>query len=195
MSDSPSAVRVQSVVFLGDSITARGDWAAWFPERDAHNLGVGSDTTDEVIARMDAVVDLQPDAVALLIGTNDLGMRRSVEHLVRNVEYLLANLRRDLPGTRTLVQSIMPRMPEFAEQIHDANRHLRQFSPTVHAQYLDLWPALAIDDEQINPQFSDDGLHLNQAGYAAWLGELRPAMERLEEAAPMSSPTGIIREQ
>jgi lysophospholipase L1-like esterase len=186
--------RLRSIAFLGDSITAGGEWSAWFPDLETHNLGVGGNTTDDVIARMDDVVNLRPDAVALLIGTNDLGTRLSVEHLVRNIEYLLVNLRRDLPGTRALVQSIMPRTAEFAEQIHDANRHLRQFSPSVHAQYLDLWPALAVDDNEINPQFSDDGLHLNQAGYAAWLGELRPAVERLEDAPPMSRPIGVIRE-
>ena len=195
MSESSLSEHVRSMAFVGDSITAHGDWAAWFPELEAHNCGVSGNTTDDLIARIDGVVGLQPDAVALLIGTNDLGSRLSVEHLVRNVEYLLVHLRRDLPGTRTLVQSIMPRRREFADQIEDANRHLRQFSPTVHAQYLDLWPALVHDDREINPQFSDDGLHLNDAGYVAWLGELRPAIERLADAPPMSNPIRVVGEQ
>jgi lysophospholipase L1-like esterase len=139
------------------------------------------------------VVEARPDAIALLVGTNDLGMRRSVEHLVRNAELLLVNLRRDLPGTRTLVQSIMPRGREFADQIQDANRHLRQFSSTVHAQYLDLWPVLSLEDGELNPAYSEDRLHLNEAGYQAWLSELQPAIERLEDAPPMSRPISIIK--
>lgn len=182
------------IVFLGDSITAGGDWATWFPDRETHNLGVSGDTTDHLVARLDAVVSMRPDAVALLIGTNDLGTRRSVEHLVRNVEYLLVSLRRDLPGTRMLVQSIMPRGREFAAQLQDANRHLRQFSPSVHALYLDLWPAFAQADGEIDPEFSTDRLHLTEDGYAAWLAELRPALDRLEDAPPMSMPIKIIRE-
>lgn len=183
-----------SIAFLGDSLTAAGDWEAWFPDRTVHNLGVAGDTTDMVVARLPQVVELKPESIALLVGTNDLGMRKSVEHLVRNIEYLLVSLRRDLPGVRMLVQSIMPRGREFAAQVQDANRHLRQFSPSVNAQYLDLWPAFAQDDGEIDPALSDDRLHLNAAGYEAWLAELRPALERLEDAPPMSRPISIIRD-
>ena len=118
---------------------------------------VSGNTTDDLIARIDQVVDARPAAISLLIGTNDLGHRLSVEHLVRNVEFLLVSLRRELPGTRMLVQSIMPRGREFAEQLQDANRHLRQFSSSVNAQYLDLWPAFAQDDGELNPDYSTTG--------------------------------------
>ena len=192
MTDETSPEHRPSIAFIGDSITAHGDWAAWFPDRVVHNLGISGNTTDDVIARVDEILALHPDSIALLIGTNDLGTRKSVEHLVRNVEYLLVTLRRDLPGTRMLVQSVMPRGREFAAQVQDANRHLRQFAPTVNAQYLDLWPALAEQDGEIDPRFSDDRLHLSAAGYEAWLNELRPALERLDDAPPMSRPISII---
>jgi lysophospholipase L1-like esterase len=182
----------ETVVFLGDSITEGGDWAAWFPEQNAVNQGVGGDTTDDVLARLDAVVAADPDEIALLIGTNDLGTRQSVEHLVRNVQTILVDLRRDLPGARMLVQSVMPRAREFADRIQEANIHLRQFSATVHAQYLDLWPAFAQEDGEIRPELSPDRLHLNDAGYEAWLGELRPAFERLRDEPPMSRPIQAI---
>lgn len=192
--DSFTSGRIGSIAFFGDSLTAGGKWQEWFPDFVTHNFGVAGNTTDDLLERMDAVVEVRPDAITLLVGTNDLGMRRSVEHLVRNAELLLVNLRRDLPGTRMLVQSVMPRGREFADAIQDANRHLRQFSATVRAQYLDLWPALALTDGELNPQYSDDRLHLNEAGYLAWLGELEPALERLEDAPPMSRPIQIIRQ-
>ena len=182
-----------SILFLGDSLTAEGDWPTWFPEHDALNHGVGGDTTDLIVARLDSVVEAQPDAIAFLAGTNDLAMRKSVEHLVRNIEYALVAIRRDLPGVRMLLQSILPRGREFAEPIQDANRHLRQFAPNVRAQYLDLWSTFALDDGEINPEFSDDRLRLNQRGYEAWLGELRPAVDRLDDAPPMSGAISIVR--
>jgi lysophospholipase L1-like esterase len=191
--DDTSAASDASVVFLGDSITAGGDWQAWFPERTVHNLGVAGDTSDDVISRMDSVVAFRPGLVALLIGTNDFGVRHSVEHLVRNIEYIMVSLRRELPGARLLVQSIMPRGREFAGQIQDANRHIRQFAPSINSHYLDLWPALALEDGEIDPEFSTDRLHLTPAGYQAWLSELHPALERLEDAPPMSRPIDIIR--
>lgn len=193
MSDANTIETRSSIAFVGDSITNHGDWGAWFPDREVHNLGVSGDITDDLVARIDDVIDVRPDAVALLIGTNDLGQRKSVEHLVRNIEYLLVTLRKALPGTRMLVQSIMPRGAEFSERVQDANRHLRQFAPSVNAQYLDLWPALAGPDGEIDARFSDDRLHLTAEGYEAWLAELRPALERLDDAPPMSRPISIIR--
>lgn len=183
-----------TIALLGDSITAQGDWANWLPERRTVNLGVSGVTTDDLIARVDEVTELHPDAVSLLIGTNDLGTRKTVEHLVRNIEYLLVTLRKSLPGTRMLVQSIMPRGREFADQIQDANRHLRQFAPTVNAQYLDLWPVFAEEDGEIAAELSDDRLHLTERGYQQWLSELLPALERLDDAPPMSRPISIIRD-
>lgn len=182
----------ETVVFLGDSITQGGDWAAWFPELNAVNLGLGGSTSEDILERLGAVVAADPDEIVLLIGTNDLGMRRNVESLVRNVQSILVDLRRDLPGSRMLVQSIMPRGREFADRIREANIHLRQFSATVHAQFLDLWPAMALDDGELNPTFSDDRLHLNDAGYEAWLSELRPALVRLRDLPPMTSPIRAI---
>lgn len=181
-----------TVVFLGDSLTEGGDWLGWFPELNAVNLGVGGYSTDDVLECFDSVVALDPDEIVLLIGTNDLSMRRSVESLVRNIQSLLVDLRRELPGSRMLVQSILPRGHEFAERIREANIHLRQFSATVHAQFLDLWPAMALQDGELNPDFSLDRLHLNDAGYEAWLAELRPALVRLRNLPPMTSPIRAI---
>ena len=183
-----------SLLFLGDSLTAAGDWAAWFPEHDVLNHGSAGDTTDMIVARLGSVVEARPDAIAYMAGTNDLAVRKSVEHLVRNIEYSLVAIRRDLPGVRMLLQSILPRGREFAELIRDANRHLRQFAPNVRAQYLDLWPTFAQDDGEIRPEFSDDRLHLSENGYQAWLSELRPAIDRLDDAPPMSGAINIVRQ-
>jgi len=182
----------ETVVFLGDSITRGGDWAGWFPDLNTVNLGIDGNTTDDLLQRLDAVAETRPDTVSLMIGTNDFGHRFTVEHVVRNIESVMVQLRRDLPGARLLIQSILPRGTDFAERIQDANRHLRQFAATVPSQYLDLWPAFDIGGGELNPQYTDDGLHLNAAGYEAWLAELRPALERLRDEPPMSRPIQIV---
>ncbi|MGH1523342.1 SGNH/GDSL hydrolase family protein [Leifsonia sp. L25] len=174
------------LVLVGDSLTQGGDWAAWLPGEDVLNLGVAGDTSDDVLARLSDVVEARPAVVALLIGTNDLAWRRSVEHVVRNVETILVTLRKELPEVRILVQSVMPRGHEFADQIRDINRHLWQFAPTVHAAWLDLWPAMALEDGELNPAYTDDRLHLNAEGYRAWLGELVPGLERARQLPPSS---------
>jgi lysophospholipase L1-like esterase len=183
----------ESIVFVGDSITAGGQWQEWFPEYSVSVEATPGDVTDRLVERLPAIIDLQPETMAILIGANDFGQNRSVEYVVRSIEYFLAMVRQDVPGSRTLVQSIMPRGREYSNDIQDANRHLRQYAQNVHAQYLDLWPAMATEDGELRPEFTTDRLHLTRDGYEAWLSELRPALERLRDAPPMSRPISIIR--
>jgi lysophospholipase L1-like esterase len=176
-----------TLVFIGDGLVAGGQWVDWLPDYEVQNLGIGGETTDDVLARLDMVVELDPDAIALGIGTNDLGWRRSDEYVVRNIETILVTLRKRLPDTRILIHSVPPREREFADAIRSINRHLWQFAPTTHAQYLDLWPALAEADGELNPAFTHDRLHFTPQGYEAWLSELKPALETLFEFPPSSS--------
>lgn len=185
----------ERIVFVGDSITAAGRWPEYFPNADVSVQAAQGDTTDTLVERLPAVVELQPDVVVLMIGTNDFAAGRSVEYVVRSTEYFLAMLRNELPGVRVLVQSIMPMGRAYAEYVQDANRHLRQYSTTMHAQYLDLWPALESENGELKPEYTTDGVHLSDAGYEAWRAEVQPALERLAEAPPMSRPINIIRDR
>jgi lysophospholipase L1-like esterase len=184
----------ESIVFVGDSITASGDWQNWFPEYEVTVEATPGDATDRLNERLPAITDLQPETLAILIGGSDFGQSRSVEYVVRSIEFFLATVRQEVPGSRTLVQSILPRGREFADDIRDANRHLRQYAQIVHAQYLDLWASMATEDGELKPEYTTDRLHLTAEGYAAWLDELRPALERLRDAPPMSRPISIIRD-
>jgi lysophospholipase L1-like esterase len=179
------------VLFLGDSITAQGPWEELLPGERTRNLGIDGDTSAGVLERLDEVVAASPDVIVLLIGTNDFGNhRKSAEHVVRNVETILVTLRRELPGVRLLLVSVLPRQAEYATKIEEANRHLRQFVATCHAQYLDAWPALA-DGDHLDERFTEDGLHLTEDGYRAYVDELIPALERVRGLPPMSRPISL----
>ncbi|MGO4104653.1 GDSL-type esterase/lipase family protein [Leifsonia sp. YAF41] len=172
---------LRSIAFLGDGLIEGGLWQEWFPDFEIHNLGVSGDTTAELKGRLDAVFALQPDAVVLQIGANDLSWHRSDEYIVRNIETILCSIRRQLPTTRILLQSVLPREREFAETIQSINRHLWQFAPTQYAQYLDLWAVLADSDGEIGHALSTDRLHLSAEGYDAWRTKLKPILESLFE--------------
>ncbi|WP_237656888.1 GDSL-type esterase/lipase family protein [Agreia sp. COWG] len=174
--------------FVGDSITAAGAWDEWFPELSTRNFGVDGDTTDGLIERLDEVIASDPQTIVLLIGTNDLAERRSIERIVRNIETALVRLHSELPDARILLVSVLPRGHEFAENVREINRHIWQFAATQRVHYLDLWPALARGDGELSPEYTDDRLHLTAAGYDAWLSELRPALERVNDLPPMSRP-------
>jgi lysophospholipase L1-like esterase len=174
--------------FVGDSITAAGAWQEWFADLDARNFGLDGDTTDGLLERLDAVIESDPQTIILLIGTNDLAERRSIEKIVRNIESALVRLHQELPDARILLQSVLPRGREYAENVKEINRHIWQFAATQRVHYLDLWPILADADGELSAEYSDDRLHLTAAGYEAWLSELRPALERVNDLPPMSRP-------
>src|SRR5690554_7947419 len=103
------SAETHTIAFVGDSLVGEGDWESWLGGQTVHNLGVSGDTTDDVLARVDSVIQMKPDEVLLLVGTNELGIRKTVEHLGRNIESMLIELRGELPNARVLVHSILPR--------------------------------------------------------------------------------------
>ncbi len=168
--------------FVGDSLTEHGDWQELLPGETVLNLGVGGNTTQDLLDRLDEVVAAQPGRIVLEIGTNDFAWRLPVEKVVENIEAILTSLRDRLPGARVLVQSILPRQPEYAHIVRGVNEQLARFAPTVSCRYLDLWPVLADEEGGLKAEYTSDGLHLTDAGYAAWFAALRPAVEALEQA-------------
>jgi lysophospholipase L1-like esterase len=184
---------MKPTIFLGDSITEAGRWTQWFPELETVNMGIAGETTDDVIARLQEVVDADPGTVVVLVGTNDVGRRRrSTEYIGRNIETILAELRKHLPDARIILQSVMPRTRDFARAVHEINVHIRQFAHAsmARAEWLDLWPVLADEDGALSSKYSDDGLHLNERGYQAWVEALRPVVLRQDETQGHSDGRG-----
>jgi lysophospholipase L1-like esterase len=170
----------RQVVFLGDSITEGGLWQEWFTGLPALNRGIGGETSADLLRRVDTAIH-DPAGVFLLIGTNDLSAGISLAEIVRTVRALLDEIERRAPGTPVVVQSVMPRTARFRDDIrllNGAYRALVDAAP-VHVQYLDLWPALADEQGLLRSEFTEDGLHLGGAGYAAWVDVLRPHVTKV----------------
>ena len=62
----------RGTVFLGDSLTAGGEWAEMFGDPTLMNRGIPGETTRGVLARLDPITAGAPAKVFLMIGTNDL---------------------------------------------------------------------------------------------------------------------------
>jgi lysophospholipase L1-like esterase len=172
-------------VFLGDSITQGGLWQEWFAGAPVLNRGIDGETSGDLLRRVDSAV-CEPRAVFLLIGTNDLTWGASLQQITANVRALLAEIERRAPATPVVVQSVMPRTPRFRDDLRLLNRAYRQLvdGSGEHVAYLDLWPALADGDGDLRAEFTEDRLHLNGPGYAAWVEVLRPHVEAFLTGRP-----------
>ena len=163
------------VVFLGDSITEGGFWDAWFPELPTLNRGIGGDTTEDILDRLESAIH-DPAAVSLLIGTNDLhGPRRlrDPDGIAARLREILRRIQASAPGTPVLLNSVLPRTAWFAPRLQALNERYRRMATELDVRYVDLWPALA-DGDALRKELTQDNLHLTPAGYRAWSDVLRP---------------------
>ncbi len=175
--------RPGGVVFLGDSITEGGLWHEWFPDVAVVNRGIDGDTTAGVLARLDSALTGPPAALFLLIGTNDLTMRAKPEEIAARVENIIDAIHEAAPDTRVVLQSVMPRNTRFHAKLRTLNDMYRRVAVERDVEFIDLWPALSTNDGTLRPEFTLDDLHLGGAGYRAWVGVLRPHVDRLVNGA------------
>lgn len=191
------ASRTRTTVLLGDSLTADGRWDAIVPAGDAAgdarvvDRGRPGQTTDDVLAILPDVVADEPTTVVLSCGTHDLGRaRRGPEQVVRALETILADLRRDLPSARIVVLSVPPRGREHADRIRIVNVHIRQYARAVRAEHVDLWPVLGFGDGELDPTLTEDRLHLTDDGAAAVRAVLGPVLADAADAAEDAGAVG-----
>ncbi len=165
------------VVFMGDSIT--DGWGrqhgTFFPGKPYVNRGISGQTTPQMLLRFRPdVIALQPKAVVILAGTNDIAGNTgpmTLEAIEGNftsmVELAQAN------GIRVVLASVMPvcdyikpqteRRPP--EKIIALNAWIKEYASKNGLVYLDYYSAMIDDSKMFKRELTYDGLHPNAAGY------------------------------
>jgi lysophospholipase L1-like esterase len=164
------------IVFLGDSITEYTAWEDWFPALRTANRGIGGQAICDLAARLETAI-IEPRAVSLLIGTNDLhglGQSKDVHEIARQMRALVGRIREMAPSTCLLVNSVMPRSVVFRDRIVELNKAYETIANDSGSTFVDTWSVLAGRDGAILPDMTADGVHLSIAGYRAWVDLLRP---------------------
>lgn len=169
------------IAFLGDSLTAGGNWDEVFPELSIKNRGINADTTTGLLKRMDCVTRGQPAAIFILIGTNDLPwyVYRHDELILGTYQEILEKIRHDSPSTRVFVESILPRGHDCAERIRRLNPKLKELAEVFEYEYIDLYPRFANKKGELRADLNNDHLHLLAPGYELWAEALRPYLQVL----------------
>ena len=174
-----------AVVFLGDSITQGwGSLAKDFPGLKTANRGISGDLTRGVLFRLkEDVLDLNPKAVVLLIGTNDLEDQAEPAVIAGNVKIILARLKAHNPKLPVIVCKVMPssatkRRP--AGKIQQINALVGELVKG-DTQFIrcDTWSVFASEQGDAKQEEFPDLLHPNAAGYAKWKAALEPIFGKL----------------
>jgi lysophospholipase L1-like esterase len=195
------------VVFFGDSITdnwSKAGYGGFFPGRPYLNRGIGGQTTAQMLVRFRAdVLELQPAAVVILAGTNDVAGnsgRVPVDAIEDNlatmaelakahgVKVVLASLlpisddKKDAKGTPLTRSSDRP-----PATIRELNAWIADYAARNGHVYLDYHSATADAHGLLRSELNDDGLHPNAAGYAVMAPLAETAIAR-SLAAPERHP-------
>jgi len=194
----PAAPGEKRVVFFGDSITDLWKIEDSFPGKPYINRGIGGQTTSQMLVRFrQDVIDLQPKAVVILAGTNDIAGNTgpiSNEDIEKNFASIaeLAHAH----NIRVIWSSILPvynytrQSQEFfaqrsPERILTLNRWLKDYSAANDLVYLDYFSAMVDDKGMLKRDLADDGLHPNKAGFAIMAPMAEKAIETsIQHSAP-----------
>lgn len=186
----PPASGENRVVFFGDSITDLWKVGESFPGKPYVNRGIGGQTTSQMLVRFrQDVINLQPKAVVILAGTNDIAGntgRISNEDIEANLTSI-AELAR-AHNIRVIFSSILPvnnytsESQEFyasrpRDRILSVNRWLQDYCTANKLVYLDYFSAMVDDKGLLKRDLAQDGLHPNKAGYAVMTPLAEKAIE------------------
>lgn len=175
------------IIFLGNSITNGGEWVELLGNPHAKNRGISGDTTQGVLDRLGTVTKGKPAKIFLLIGTNDLSRGKSVDEIAKNVEKIVERVKRESPTTKLYVQSVFPVNPKFnkfsghmdrQKKIPVLNAKIKAVAARHGVTYIDVYKSLVTPSTDVmNPEYTNDGLHLLGKGYLKWVEVLNPYLK------------------
>jgi lysophospholipase L1-like esterase len=175
-----------AVVFAGDSLIGGYNVREAFPGILVANRGIGGDVTRGLLFRLkEDVVDLNPQAVVLCIGTNDLSCHTDPGLAVANLDEMVAQLREANPKVPIVLLLIPPRdVPDAPikegalQELNDGIRALAEGRENITV--VDVFTPMADDAGRPRPELFDARkIHPNAAGYAKWTGLIQPVFEKL----------------
>lgn len=147
-----------------------------FPDLPLVNRGIGGDTTTGVLARLDDLLQGQPAAIFIKIGTNDLTLVPERDLSYRQYRDIVTTIQSSSPETAIYLQSLLPRSFEYRQDVEAFNAEIRTVADELGVTYIDLYPAFLDPDGSIRDELTYDELHLSGEGYRLWQSQLATPM-------------------
>jgi lysophospholipase L1-like esterase len=185
--DDPSRV-----VFMGDSITDMWKLSQYFPEKPYVNRGIGGQTTPQMLVRMyPDVINLHPNVMVVLAGTNDIAHNTGPEtiEMIQDHFRAMAELTQ-AHGIKLVICALTPvsdytvrkqTVQRPPSDILRLNEWLKKFADQIHAVYVDYHAALVDANGYLKEGYSMDGLHPNDKGYALMAPLVQAGIEKAQK--------------
>lgn len=164
------------IVFMGNSIFE--SWSKFRPDffnnESYINRGISGQTTAQMLVRFRSdVIDLNPDIVVILAGTNDIAenlgpttLEMIMDNIISMVELAKMN------GVSVILCSVLPTdnyrwNPKIkpVEKIAALNILIKKYAEENKIHYVDYYSAMANDKSGLMKELTYDGVHPNEEGY------------------------------
>jgi lysophospholipase L1-like esterase len=189
------------VVFLGDSITDSWRLNEYYGDRDFINRGISGQITGEMLGRMLAdVVNLHPQAVLILAGTNDLAREVPLATIESNLTMIAALA--DFYKIKVIFASVLP-VSDYHKDVNPNYEMTRQRRPALIKSlngwmknlcdargytWVDYFSAMVDDAGMMKADLADDGLHPNSKGYRIMAPLALEAIDKTLKPRPIVPP-------
>lgn len=165
------------IAFFGDSITRRGNFADFFPDKTICNLGLGSDTLVGMADRVSMIDSISPNTLFIMGGINSL-RDNTLHQSIREYDELLSRIS-DLNAIDVYLISVLPISANKAETLGISSETITSFNNSIFTlsakygfSYVDLYSLFTNDEGNIKPDLTTDGVHLTDKGYDLWFNAI-----------------------
>ncbi len=180
-----------AIVFFGDSITQgwKDDFDGRFDGLKVANRGISGDTTRGMLIRLqEDVLSLNPSAVVMLMGTNDLEEKAEPQTIANNVALIIADLKKHNDKMPIVLCQVFPSSETKkrpADKIKEINwLCMKQVKGDRQVTVLNTWALFADENGDAKKAEFPDLLHPNKKGYAKWKASLMPIFDTLGLTTP-----------
>ena len=178
----------QRVVFMGNSITQSWlDYSpGFFSKNNFVNRGISGQTTPQMLLRFSAdVIELHPEVVVILAGTNDIAGNTgpmTLEQILGNIKSMVELAKAN--NIKVVLSSVLPAFdypwrpglhPD--KKIPELNNMLNAYANKADIVYLDYFSAMVDGRNGLPKKYSQDGVHPSMEGYMAMEPLVKEAIE------------------
>ena len=178
------------IVFMGNSITEL--WTtvsqSFFDNKNYVNRGISGQTTPQMLIRFrQDVINLNPFAVVILAGINDIAQNTgpSTIQMIKNNIISMIELAKS-NKVHVILCSLLPaeKFPWFpeilpAQKVVNLNKELRKYADKNNIIYVDYFTLMVNETMGIKKELAKDGVHPNKKGYLIMEKTLLKALTKI----------------
>lgn len=161
-----------NVVFFGDSHMQLGNWQKLLQRCDVANLGIGGQTSAEILERIEQVFHHWPQVCYIEAGANDIYHNISYATYISNIIEIWQQLKKE--GI-TPVQFPILHVAKWYSSVDNMNVKINRYNKGLDSiakeykiEVMNINSTLPPDGILKTEYAQPDGIHLNEDGYTAW---------------------------